>query len=42
MPYLVDDMGTTMSRLLPLAHRDDIDVVLPVPWLPTDPFAGLA
>ncbi len=41
MPYLLDDLGTTMTRLLPLARRDDVDLVLPVAWQPTNPFAGL-
>ncbi|MFF7975384.1 MBL fold metallo-hydrolase [Streptomyces sp. NPDC007905] len=42
MPYLLDDLDTTMSRLLPLAHRDGVDVVLPVSWQPSAPLAGLA
>ncbi|MFF3905677.1 MBL fold metallo-hydrolase [Streptomyces sp. NPDC001848] len=42
MPYLFDDLDTTMSRLLPLARRDTVDVVLPTAWQPSDPFADLA
>ncbi|TVZ87368.1 MBL fold metallo-hydrolase [Streptomyces sp. BK340] len=42
MPYLLDDLGTTMSRLLPLARRDGVDVVLPVSWQPSAPLAGIA
>jgi L-ascorbate metabolism protein UlaG (beta-lactamase superfamily) len=42
MPYLFDDLGTTMNRLLPLARRDGVDVVLPVSWQPSAPLAGLA
>jgi hypothetical protein len=41
MPYLLDDLDTTMSRLLPLARRDGVDVVLPVSWQPSAPLAGL-
>ncbi|MFJ8360916.1 MBL fold metallo-hydrolase [Streptomyces sp. NPDC093984] len=41
LPYLFDDLDTTMSRLLPLARRDGVDVVLPAAWQPSDPFAGL-
>ncbi|MFJ7969090.1 MBL fold metallo-hydrolase [Streptomyces sp. NPDC096324] len=42
MPYLFDDLDTTMSRLMPLARRDGVDVVLPVSWQPSAPLAGLA
>ncbi|MET9892445.1 MBL fold metallo-hydrolase [Streptomyces sp. NPDC006465] len=42
MPYLLDDLDTTMSRLLPLARRDGVDVVLPVSWQPSAPLTGLA
>lgn len=41
MPYLFDDLGTTMSRLLPLARRDGVDVVLPVSWQRSAPLTGL-
>ncbi|MFE4453071.1 MBL fold metallo-hydrolase [Streptomyces sp. NPDC056796] len=42
MPYLFDDLGTTMSRLLPLAHRDGVEVVLPLPWQRCAPLSGIA
>lgn len=42
MPYLFDDLDTTMTRLLPLADRDGIDVALPVTWQAGTPLAGLA
>ncbi|WP_327425866.1 hypothetical protein [Streptomyces sp. NBC_01236] len=41
MPYLLDRLDITMSRLLPLARRDGIDVVLPVTWQPSEPLIGL-
>lgn len=41
MPYLLDDLEATMSRLLPLARRDGVDVVVPAAWQPSDPLAGL-
>ncbi|MFD8390894.1 MBL fold metallo-hydrolase [Streptomyces sp. NPDC059680] len=41
MPYFLDDFDTTMSRLLLLARRDGVDVVLPVTWQPTAPLADL-
>ncbi|MER6570931.1 MBL fold metallo-hydrolase [Streptomyces sp. NPDC001093] len=41
MPYLLDDIDATMSRLLPLARRDGVDVVLPVTWQPSAPLADL-
>ncbi|AKJ14853.1 metallo-beta-lactamase [Streptomyces incarnatus] len=41
MPRFLDDIGTTMSRLLPLARRDGVDVVLPVTWRPSAPLADL-
>ncbi|MFF4963132.1 MBL fold metallo-hydrolase [Streptomyces sp. NPDC001222] len=41
MPYFLDDIDATMSRLLPLARRDGVDVVLPVAWQPSAPLADL-
>ncbi|MEU1465254.1 hypothetical protein ABZ467_32190 [Streptomyces sp. NPDC005727] len=31
MPYVMDDLGVTTGRLLPLARRDAVDVVMPSP-----------
>ncbi|MQY33791.1 hypothetical protein SRB17_17560 [Streptomyces sp. RB17] len=42
MPNFLDDIDVTMSRLLPLARRDAVDVVLPVAWQPGAPLADLA
>ncbi|WP_461070913.1 MBL fold metallo-hydrolase [Streptomyces pseudoechinosporeus] len=42
MPYFLDDIDATMRRLLPLARRDGVDVVLPVAWHPSAPLASLA
>jgi L-ascorbate metabolism protein UlaG (beta-lactamase superfamily) len=39
MPYLADDLSVTMRRLSALAARDDVEVLLPVAWRPSDPFA---
>ncbi len=39
MPNLADRFDLTMDRLLPLADRDGVEVVIPVAWEPTDPFA---
>ncbi|MFI1168924.1 MBL fold metallo-hydrolase [Streptomyces sp. NPDC020801] len=41
MPYALDDLDATMSRLLPLARRDRVEVLLPVPWQPTHPLLNL-
>ncbi|MEU4038880.1 MBL fold metallo-hydrolase [Streptomyces collinus] len=41
MPYVMDDLGVTTGRLLPLARRDAVDVVMPVAWQPSAPLAGL-
>ncbi|MET7622792.1 MBL fold metallo-hydrolase [Streptomyces sp. NPDC005408] len=41
MPYFLDDIDATMSRLLPLARRDGVDVVMPVTWQPSAPLANL-
>ncbi|MQY20127.1 MBL fold metallo-hydrolase [Nocardia macrotermitis] len=41
LPYFADNFDATMDLLLPLAQRDDVDVVLPVAWEPTDPHDGL-
>ncbi|MEU6773263.1 MBL fold metallo-hydrolase [Streptomyces sp. NPDC046759] len=41
MPRFLDDMDATMRRLLPLARRDGVDVVLPVTWQPSAPLADL-
>jgi L-ascorbate metabolism protein UlaG (beta-lactamase superfamily) len=38
-PNFFDDLDTAMDRLLPLARRNGVDVVLPAAWAPTDPFA---
>lgn len=37
LPYLVDDLDRTISRLTRLA--DGVEIVLPVAWRPADPFA---
>ncbi|MGW7821452.1 MBL fold metallo-hydrolase [Streptomyces puniciscabiei] len=41
MPRFLDDIDATMGRLLPLARRDGVDVVLPVTWQPSAPLADL-
>lgn len=41
MPYFMDDVDVTMSRLLPLARHDGVDVVMPVAWQPSAPLADL-
>lgn len=41
MPYALDNLPATMDRLLPLAHRDGIEILLPVAWQPTHPLHGL-
>ncbi|HEX4226909.1 MAG TPA: MBL fold metallo-hydrolase [Pseudonocardiaceae bacterium] len=38
-PNFFDDLDTAMDRLLPLARRNGIDVMLPAAWVPADPFA---
>jgi L-ascorbate metabolism protein UlaG (beta-lactamase superfamily) len=42
LPYPGDWLPDTMRRLLQCAATDGVDVVLPVPWQTTDPFAGLS
>lgn len=42
MRYFLDDIDATMSRLLPLARRDGVDIVLPVAWQPSAPLADLS
>jgi L-ascorbate metabolism protein UlaG (beta-lactamase superfamily) len=39
MRSFADKFDVTMDRLLPLARRDGVDVVLPVAWQPADPLA---
>jgi L-ascorbate metabolism protein UlaG (beta-lactamase superfamily) len=39
LPYLVDDFNATMNRLLPLAERAGVEVLIPTPWQPTNPLA---
>lgn len=41
MPYALDNLHTTMNRLLSLARGDGIDILLPVAWQPTHPLRGL-
>ncbi len=41
MSYLVDDLDVTMGFLLERAAADGVQVAIPVPWRPADPFAGL-
>ncbi|WP_216899424.1 MBL fold metallo-hydrolase [Nocardia alni] len=42
MPNLADRFDLTMDRLLPLADRDGVEVVIPIAWEAGDPFAGPA
>lgn len=39
MPYPADDLDVTMLHLSTLAARDDVEVLLPVAWQSSDPFA---
>lgn len=39
LPRPADDLDLTMRRLSALAARDGVEVLLPVAWQPTDPFA---
>jgi L-ascorbate metabolism protein UlaG (beta-lactamase superfamily) len=41
MPYAMDDFPRTFREILTRAETDGVEVVLPVPWQPADPFAGL-
>jgi L-ascorbate metabolism protein UlaG (beta-lactamase superfamily) len=41
LPYLLDDLDTTMRRLLNLASIEDVEIVLPVHWQRSDPLAAL-
>ncbi|HEV2342860.1 MAG TPA: MBL fold metallo-hydrolase [Actinocrinis sp.] len=38
--YFADDFGATMRFLLDRAAADGVEVAIPVPWRPADPFAG--
>ena len=40
MPYLADDFDATMNRLLPLAERAGVEVLIPTPWQATSPLAN--
>jgi len=40
MPYLADDFDATMNRLLPLAERAGVEVLIPTPWQATNPLAN--
>jgi L-ascorbate metabolism protein UlaG (beta-lactamase superfamily) len=39
LPYVADDFNATMNRLLPLAERAGVELLLPTPWQPTNPLA---
>lgn len=39
--YLVDDFGATMRFLLDRAAAEGVEVAIPIPWRPADPFADL-
>lgn len=41
LPYLLDDMDTAMRFVAGRCRSDGVDLVLPVAWQRTDPFAGL-
>ena len=41
LPQGLDDFGEDMRRILRRANADGVEVLLPVAWQPTDPFAGL-
>jgi L-ascorbate metabolism protein UlaG (beta-lactamase superfamily) len=41
MPYAMDSFTDSMRRILRRAAADSVEVLLPVLWQPTDPFAGL-
>jgi len=41
MPYAMDDFPRAFREILARAEADEVEVVLPVPWQPADPFAGL-
>jgi L-ascorbate metabolism protein UlaG (beta-lactamase superfamily) len=40
-PNFFDRIDVAIEALLPLAARDDVDVLIPVAWQPTAPLAGL-
>ena len=40
LPHLFDDLDVTLRRLSSLAARDGVEVLLPVAWQPSDPFAN--
>lgn len=42
LPYLLDDLDTSMDFVFRAAKRDLVDVRWPVLWRVSDPFAGLA
>jgi L-ascorbate metabolism protein UlaG (beta-lactamase superfamily) len=39
LPYLVDDFNATMNRLIPVAERAGVEVLIPTPWQTTNPLA---
>lgn len=39
LPYFADDLDVTMRRLSALAARDGVEVLFPLAWQPSDPFA---
>jgi L-ascorbate metabolism protein UlaG (beta-lactamase superfamily) len=41
MPFFADDIAKSIQHITRRAARDSVEVLLPVPWQPTDPFAGL-
>jgi L-ascorbate metabolism protein UlaG (beta-lactamase superfamily) len=41
MPYAMDSFADSMQHILRRATADGVEVLLPVPWQPTDPFTGL-
>lgn len=41
MPRYADRVDIAIDRLLPLARRDGVEVLLPQAWQPADPLAGL-
>lgn len=40
-PNFFDRIDVAIDRVVALAARDDVDVLIPVAWQPTDPLAGL-
>lgn len=41
MPWPIDRVPRAIRHILRRADADGVEVLLPVPWQPTDPFAGL-